>query len=219
MCVCKCVVVYSLSHVRLYGLKHSRLPCPFPSPRVCSNSRPLSWWCHPTISSSVIPFSSRLQCFPASGSFLLSLLFASGDQSFGASASASVLANIQYWFPLGWTSLISLLPKGLSRVFSNTAVQKHQFFGAHPSLWPNPRICSILIIKYLFLLLKELSHLPAVSEVNARAGPQQHPDPSTGVPQVLTGVLLRQWGAVDMERGEIQLLFWEDGRKRRTLTI
>ena len=117
-----------------HGLQHASLPCPSPTPGVYSNSCPLSWWCHPTISSSVISFSSCLQCFPASGSFLLSQLFASGGQSFGASASASVLANIQYWFSLGWTSLISLQSKELSRVFSNTAVQKHQFFNAQLSL-------------------------------------------------------------------------------------
>ena len=114
-----------------HGLQHARLPCPSLSPRVCLNSHPLSWWCHPTISSSVISFSSRLQSFPASGSFLMSQLFESGGPSIGASASASVLPmNIQDWFPLGWTGWISLLSKGLSRVFSNITVQKHLFFGA-----------------------------------------------------------------------------------------
>ena len=99
----------------------------------CSNSHPLSWWCHPTISFSVIPFSSCLQYFPASGSFLMSWLFASGGQSIGASASASVFPmNIQDLFPLGLTCLISLQSKGLSRVFSDTTAQKHQFFGAQP---------------------------------------------------------------------------------------
>ena len=102
------------------------------------NSCPLSQWCHPTISSSVIPFSSCLQSFQASGSFLMSQLFTSGGQSIGASASASVLpTNIQDWFPLGLTGLIALLSKGLSRVFSNTTVQKHQFFSAQLSLWSN----------------------------------------------------------------------------------
>ena len=102
---------------RPHGLQHTRLPCPSPSPRACSNSCPLSWWCHSTISSSVIPFSSCLQSFPASGSFLMSQLFVSGVQNIGASASASVLpVNIQDWFPLGLTSLISLQSKGLSRV-------------------------------------------------------------------------------------------------------
>ena len=118
-----------------HGLQHTRLPCS-PSPGVCSNSCPLSQWCQTTISSSVVPFSSCLQSFPVSGSFLKSQLFTSGGQSIGASASASVLQmNVQGWFPLGWTGLISLLSKGLSRVFSNSTVQKHQFFGAQPSLW------------------------------------------------------------------------------------
>ena len=113
----------------LHGLQHTRPPCPSPSRRVCSNSCPLSWWCHPTISSSVVPFSSHLQSFPASGSFPVRWLFALGGQSFGASVSASVLPmNIQDWFPLGLTGLISLQFKGFSRVFSNTTVQKHWFF-------------------------------------------------------------------------------------------
>ena len=101
---------------------------------------PSSRWCHPTISSSVVPF-SHLQSFPASGSFPLSRLFASGGQCIGASASVLVLpVNIQSWFPLGLTSLISLLPKRLSRVFSNTTVWKHRFFGTQPSLWSNSHI-------------------------------------------------------------------------------
>ena len=113
-----------------HGLKHARLPCPSPSPKICSNSNPLSQWCHPTISSSVVPFSSCPQSFPASGSFPVSQLFASGGQSVGVSVSASVLpVNIQGWFPLGLTGLISLQSKELSRVFSNPTVQKHQFFG------------------------------------------------------------------------------------------
>ena len=113
-----------------YGLKHARLPCPSPTPRACSNSCPSSQWCHPTMSSSVIPFSSCFQSFPASGSFPMSQFFASGGQSTGVSASASVLPmNIQDWFPLWWTGWISLQSKGISRVFSNTTVQKHQFFG------------------------------------------------------------------------------------------
>ena len=111
----------------LHGLQHAKLPRPSPTPGVYSNSCPLSWWCHPTISSSVIPFSSCLQSFPASGSFPVSQSFASGGQSIGVSASASVLPmNIQDWSPLGWTGRISLQSKGLSRVFSNTTVQKHQ---------------------------------------------------------------------------------------------
>ena len=111
-----------------HGLQHRRPPCPLPAPGVYSNSGALSWWCHPTISSSVISFSSCLQSFPASGSFQMSQFFASGGQSIGASASASVFPkNIQDWFPLGLIGWISLLSKGLSRVFSNTTVQKHQF--------------------------------------------------------------------------------------------
>ena len=115
--------------------QYARPPCSSPTAGVYLNSCPLSWWCHPTISSSVIPFSSCLQSFPASGSFSMSQFFASGGQSIGVSASASVLQmNIQDWFPLGLTGLISLLSKGLSRVFSNTRVQKHQFFGTQLSL-------------------------------------------------------------------------------------
>ena len=124
--------------LQLHGLQHARPPCPSPTPGVYSNSCPLSQWCHPTISSSVVPFFSCLRSFPVSGSFPMSQYFASGGQSTGASASASVLpVNIQDWFPLGWTGLSSLQSKGLSRVFSNTTVQKHQFFGAqlsHPYL-------------------------------------------------------------------------------------
>ena len=111
-------------------MEHTRIPCPSPSPRACSNSHPLSRSSHPTVSSSVIPFSSCLQSFPASGSFAMSQFFSSGGQSIGASVSASVLpVNFQNLFPLRWTGLISLLSKGLSTVFSNTTVQKHQFFG------------------------------------------------------------------------------------------
>ena len=119
----------------LHGLQHARPPCPSPTPGVHSNSRPLSRWCHPAISSSVIPYSSCLPSFPASRSFHMSQLFASGGQSIGVSASAPVLTmNTQDWFPLGWTGVISLQSKGLSRVFSNTTVQKHQFFGTQLSL-------------------------------------------------------------------------------------
>ena len=118
-----------------HGLQHARPPCPSPTPRVYSNSCPLGQWCHPTTSSSVVPFSSCLLSFPASGSVPVSQFFASGGQSIGASASTSVLPmNIQDWFPLGWTDWISLQSKGLSRVFSNTTVQKHQFFSAQLSL-------------------------------------------------------------------------------------
>ena len=115
--------------------KHARLPC-LPSPGTFSNLGPLSWWCHPTISSSVITFSSCLQSFPASGYFQMSWLFTTGGQSIGASDSASVLPiNIQHWFPLGLTALISLQSKELSRIFSNTTVQEHQFFSTQPYLW------------------------------------------------------------------------------------
>ena len=113
---------------------HVRHPCPSPTPGACSNSCPLSRWCHSTTSSSVIPFSFYLQSFPASASFLMSQ-FPSGSQSIGASTSASVLPmNIQDWFPLGLICWISLQSKGLSRVFSNTIVQKHQFFSVQLSL-------------------------------------------------------------------------------------
>ena len=117
-----------------HGLQHARLPCPSPTPRICSNSCPSSQWRHPTISSSVDPFSCP-QSFPASGSFQMSQPFAWGGQSTGVSASASV--NTQDWSPLEWTSWISLQSKGLSRVFSNTTVQKLQFFSIQPSLWFN----------------------------------------------------------------------------------
>ena len=120
-----------------HGLQHTRLPCPSLSLRIFSNSCSPSQWCHRTSSSSVIPLSSCLQSFPASGSCQMSWLFTSDGQSIGASASASVLpVNIQGWFPLGWTGLI-LQSEGLSRVFSNTTLQKHQFFGAQLSLWSN----------------------------------------------------------------------------------
>ena len=118
-----------------HGLRLARLLCPSPTPGAYSNSRPSSWWCHSTISSSVVSFSSCLQSCPASGSFPLSQFFTSGGQSIGVSALASVLPmNIQEWFPLGWADWISLQAKGLSRVFSNTTVQKHKFFDAQLSL-------------------------------------------------------------------------------------
>ena len=120
------------------GLLHAKPPHPSPTSRVYSNSCPLSQWCHSTISSSVTPCSSCLQSFPASGSFQMSQYFKSGGQSIGASASASDFPmNIQGWFSLGWTSLISLQSNRPWRVFSNTTVQKHLFFGAQPSLWSN----------------------------------------------------------------------------------
>ena len=135
-----------------YGLEHTRLPCPSSTPGACSNSRwcPSSQWCHPTISSSVIPFTSCLQSLPASGSFPMSQLFTLSGQSIGASASASVLpVNIQDRFPLGLTGLISLLTKGLSKVFSNITVQKHQFFGTQLSFWSTSHICTWLLEKLL----------------------------------------------------------------------
>ena len=112
-----------------HGLQHARPPCPSPTPRACSNWSPSSWWCHPTISSSVIPFSSHLQSFPGSGSFPMSQFFASGGQSIGVSASTSVLPmNTQDWSPLGWTGWISLQSKGPSRVFSSNTVWKAHHF-------------------------------------------------------------------------------------------
>ena len=122
-------------------LQHARPPCPPPTPRVHSNSCPSSQWCHPAISSSVVPFTSCPQSLPASGSFPVSQPFTWGGQSIGVSALASVLPmNTQDWSPLGWTGWISLQSKGLSRVFSNTTLQKHQFFGALPSSQPNSHI-------------------------------------------------------------------------------
>ena len=145
-----CSVQFSHSVVsdslRPHGLQQDKHPCLSLSPRVWSNSWPLSPWCHPTISSSIVIFSSCPQSFPESGPFPTSQLFTSGGPSIGASASASVLPmNIQGWFPLGLTGLISLQSKGLSRVFSNTTVQKHQFFGTQPSLWSNSHIHTWLL--------------------------------------------------------------------------
>ena len=138
-----------------HELQHSRLPCPSLSPGVCSDSYLLSQWCYPTISSSVLPFSSCLQSFPASGSFPISWFFGSGGQSIEASALASVLPmNIQDWFPLGWTGSISWQSKGLSRVFSGTIVQKHQFFSAQPSFWPNSPICAWLVEETIALTIQ-----------------------------------------------------------------
>ena len=129
--------------LRPHELQHDRPPCPSTTTGVHSDSRPSTQWCHP----SVVPFSSCFQCFPTSGSFLMSQLLASGGQSIGASASASILSmNIQGWFPLGLTGLISLLSKGLSKVFSTT-IQKHQFFGTQPSLWSNSHVYTWLLEK------------------------------------------------------------------------
>ena len=148
-----------------HGLQHTRLSYSSPIPRACSNSCPSSRWCRPTISSSVVPFSSCHQFFPASGSFPMSLFFASAGQSIGISASASVLPmNIQDWSPLGWTGWVSLQSKGLSRVFSNTTVQKHQFFSAQlysPTLMTTGKTIALTILtfvgKVMFLLLNMLS--------------------------------------------------------------
>ena len=138
-------VQFSLSVVsdslRPHDLQHARPPCPSPTPEAYPNSCPSSRWCHPAISSPVVPFSSCPQSFPASESFPMSQLFTWDGQSIGVSASAPVLPmNTQDWTPLGWTAWISLQSKGLSRVFSNTTVQKHQFFGAQPSSQSNSHI-------------------------------------------------------------------------------
>ena len=127
--------------LRPHESQHAMPPCPSPNPGVNLNSCPSSRWCHPAISSSVVPFSSCPQSLPASGSFPMSQLFASGGQSIGDSASTSVLPmNTQDWSPSGWTGWISLQSKGLSRVFPNTTVQKHQFFDAQLSSWSNSHI-------------------------------------------------------------------------------
>ena len=131
-----------------HGLQHARLPCPSQTPRACSYLCPSSWWWHPTILSSVIPFSSCLQSFPASGSFQMSQFVASVGPSIGVSALASVFPmNIHGWFCLGLTGLVSLQTKGLLRVFSNSTVQKDQLFGAQPFLWSNSYICTWLMEK------------------------------------------------------------------------
>ena len=148
-----------------HWLQHSRFPCPSQTPRACSNLSSWSWWCHPTISS-VIPFSSCLQSFPASGSFPVSQFFTLGGQSIGVSASALVLLmNIQDWLFLGWTGWISLQSKGISRVFSNTTVQKHQFFGtqlSHPYMTTGKTIALTrwtFVDKAMSLLFNMLSRL------------------------------------------------------------
>ena len=153
---CRTLVPSSVQFSRLvlsdslqnHWLQNTRLPCPSPTPGACSNSCPSSRWCHPTISSSVVPFSSsHLQSFPASGSFHMNQFFESGGQSTGVSASASVLPmNIQDWFPLGWTGWISLLSKTLSRVFSNTTVQKHQV--PRPEIKPMPPVVEVLSLNH-----------------------------------------------------------------------
>ena len=141
-------VAQSCLTLQPHGLQHARLPCPSPTPGACSNSCPLSWQCHPTISSPVASFFSCPQSFPASGFFPVSQLFAPSGQSIGVSASTTVLPmNIQGWFPLRLTGLISLQSKRLLRVFSSTTVQKHQFFGTQPSLWSSSHIRTWLLEK------------------------------------------------------------------------
>ena len=148
LCVFSCQVVSD--YLQPHELQHASPPCPSLFPGVCPSSCSLSQWCHPTTSSSVAPFSPCLQSFPTSVSFPMSQLFTSGRQSIGASASASVLPmSIQGWFPLGWTGLISLQSKGLSKVFSSTRVQMHQFFGTQPSLWFNSHIRTWLLDRQL----------------------------------------------------------------------
>ena len=143
---CTCSVVSD--SLQPHGLQHARLPCPSPTPGACLNSCPSSRWCHPAITSFVVPFSSCLQSLPASGSSQLNQFFASGGQSIGVSASASVLPmDIQDWFPWGLTCSISLQSKELSAVFSNTTVQKHQFFSAQLSSQPNSHINTWLLKK------------------------------------------------------------------------
>ena len=148
------------SSLRPHELQHARPFCPSPTPGVYPNSCPLSQWCHLTISSSVIPFSSCFQSFPTSGSFQMSQLFTSGGQNIGVSASTSVLLmNTQDWFPLGWTGWISLQSKGLSRVFSNTTVQKHQFFCAQHR-WDRPwqvhKIDEVVLGPFLLFIIAPL---------------------------------------------------------------
>ena len=169
-----------------HGLQHARLPWPSPTPRVYSNSCPLSQWCHPTISSPAIPFPSRLQSFLASGSFQMSQLFTSGGQSIGVTASTSVLPmNIQDWLPFGWTGWISLLSKGLSRVFSNTTVQNINFSAlsflyrplSHPYMTTGKTIAltrQTFVGKAMSLLLNMLSRLQADSLWAEPQGKPQH---------------------------------------------
>ena len=157
-----------------HGLQHARLPCPLPTPGACSNSRSLSWWCHPTMSSFVVPFSSCLQSFPASRSFPMSQFFASGGQSIRASASASASVfpvNIQDWFPLGWTGWISLQSKGLSRVFSSSKasiLRCSAFFMvqlSHPYMTTGKTIALtrwIIVGKVMSVLFNMLSRLVIV---------------------------------------------------------
>jgi len=161
-------VAQSCLTLRSHGLQHTRPPCPSPTPRAYSNSCPASWWCHPTISSSVVPFSSCIQSFPASGSFPMNPFFASGGQSIGTSALASILPkNIQNWFPLRLTGLISLQSRGLSRVFSSTTVQKHQFLmvqlsHSYMTLTRQIFVGKVISLLFFFLVvwLHEWKHMP-----------------------------------------------------------
>ena len=140
------------SPLRSHESQHAKPPCPSPTHRVHSNLCPSSWWCHPAISYSVVPFSSCPQSLPASGSFPMSQLFARGGQSTGVSALASVLPmNTQDWSPLGWTGWISLQFRGLSRVFSNTTVQKYQFSGAQLSSQSNSHSTIVLFCLYFWI--------------------------------------------------------------------
>ena len=161
------VVVKSCPTLWPHGQQHTRLSCPWLSPGVCSDSCPLIQWCYLSISFSVIPFSSCLQSFPASESFPISqLLFASGGQSTGASASALVLpVNMQCWYTLGLTSLISLQSKGLSRVLSSTTIWKHQFFGAQFSFWSNSHIHTWLLEKPWYTEWKQLDIYNLLSQI------------------------------------------------------
>ena len=164
--ICCYSVAKSGSILWPHGLQHARLTCPSPYPRDCSNSCPLSWWCHPTISSPVTPFSSCPQSFPASGSFPVSWLFTSDGQSIGASASVLPM-NIQDWFPLGFTGWIFLLSKGLLKVFSSTTIRKHQFFSifimvqlSHPYMTVGKTIALTIqtfVVKVMSLLFNMLS--------------------------------------------------------------
>ena len=158
--------------------EQDRLPCPLLSPGICSNSCPLGWWCHPAISSSVVPFSSYPQSFPVSGSFQMSQFFASGDQNLGVSASASVLPmNIQDWFPLGLTSLISLLSKGLSRVFSFESISSSVFSFLHTCM-----------------------HAKLLQSCQTLHKPMDHSPPGSSVHGILQARIL-EWVAIPSSRG------------------
>ena len=211
-CPCAIIVWFSWSvmsdSIWSHGLQHTRLPCPSPTPRTCSNSCPSGWWCHPTISSSVVPFSSCPQSLPASGSFPMSQFFASGGQSIGASDSASVLPmNIQDWFPLGWTGWISLQFKGHSRVFSNTTVRKHQFFDTQLSLQSNSHIHDFLggsDGKASVYNAGEPGSSPGLGRFPWRRKWQPNPVLLPGEPhgqRNLTGY--RSWGCKELDRTEV----------------